>query len=317
MNKLNELIDLSFVIPLKNEEKSLIPLYKEVIKEVKKLNLSYEIIFVDDGSTDKSFQTLEKLHKKDIKVKIIQLRGNFGKSIALQSGFEESKGEIVFTLDADLQDNPKDIKKFLDKINEGYDLVSGWKKKRHDPISKKIPSFFGNFLLRALTKIKIHDLNCGFKAYRREVINNLSLYGEMYKFIPIIVEKQRFKVGEVIVQHRKRKYGKSKYGWQRNLKGILDLLTITFLTVYMQRPGHFFGTAGFILNIAGIGIGIYISYLRITTGTIQYRYPLLIFGILMIIVGVQLISMGLIAEMVVNLNQKNLSNKRFVKKILE
>jgi len=316
MNKLKDLVKVSFVIPLKNEEKSLLTLYKEITFETKKLAISYEIIFVDDGSTDNSFDILKSIHQKDPKVKVVKLRGNFGKSVALQAGFEVSCGEIIITLDADLQDDPKEIKNFINKIEEGYDLVSGWKKVRHDPLTKKIPSFIGNLLLRVFTRTGVHDLNCGFKAYRKEVVKNLNLYGEMYKFIPIIVEKERFKVGEIIVEHRKRKYGKSKFGWQRNLKGILDLITITFLTVYLQRPGHFFGTAGFILNLIGISIGIYISYLRLTTGSIQYRYPLLIFGILTIIVGVQLISMGLIAEMIVNLNQRNLTKKRFVETTL-
>lgn len=289
---------LSFIVPVKDEEKSLEKLLGEIV-EVAKINAGkYEIIFVDDGSIDKSFQVMKQLKRANRRIKCVKLRGNFGKSIALMSGFRYARGDIIFTLDGDLQDNPKEVPKFLKKIDEGFDLVSGWKKKRYDPISKTIPSKIGNYLTRLLTGVGIHDLNCGFKAYRKEVVKNLKLSGELYKFIPIIASKDRFKVTEVIIEHRKRIYGKSKFGWERNIKGLLDLITVFFLTSYLRRPGHFFGTLGIIFFTPGFLIGVYITYLRLTIGTIDYRYPLLFLGALLMIVGVQFISTGLLAEMI-------------------
>lgn len=306
---------ISFIIPAKNEEDSVGVLYDEIIKVIKNITQKYEIIFVDDGSTDNTFLLLQKLQRKNKKVRIIKFRGNFGKSAALQAGFSQAKGDLIFTLDADLQDDPKEIPIFLRKLEDGYDLVSGWKKDRHDPsISKVIPSRIVNFLTRKLTGLNIHDTNCGFKAYRREVIENLNLYGELYRFIPVIAAKQNFKVGEVIVKHRARKYGKTKFGWSRGIKGILDLLTVVFLTGYIRRPGHFFGTLGIMAFFLGFLIGIYIAFLRLTTGTIQYRQPLLFLGILLMIIGIQLISTGLLGEMITFWRQKDSIDKIIAKK---
>ena len=303
---------LSFIIPAKNEEESLPYLYEEIIGVVKKIKKTYEIIFIEDGSTDNTFSILQKIGKKDKNVTILKHRGNWGKSIALQNGFNTARGEIIITMDADLQDNPSQIPKFLKKIDQGYDLVSGWKKKRYDPLSKKIPSKLGNMLASFLTEIKIHDLNCGFKAYKHEVVENLSLYGELYKYIPILAAKQNFRVTEIIINHRSRKYGKSKFGWERNIKGFLDLLTVVFLTGYLRRPGHFFGTLGILSFLGGFTIGLYITYLRITTGSIQYRHPLLFLGMLLMIVGIQLITTGLLAEMVISLTQKKSSTQKYL-----
>ncbi len=303
------MVDLSIIVPTKNEEKSVEKLYKEVVVSVVKLRKSFEIIFVDDGSTDNTFEILKKLRGDDKRVKVIKLRGWCGKSIALQAGFENSIGNIVFTLDADLQDDPEEISNFLRKLDQGYDLVSGWKKIRHDPLSKTLPSKIGNFATRLLTGVKVHDLNCGFKAYRREVVKNLNLYGELYKYIPVLAQKQNFKVGEIVISHRPRMYGKSKFGWERNIKGFIDMLTVIFLTSYGRRPGHFFGTIGIISFSFGFLIGLYITFLRITTGNIQYRYPLLFLGMLLMIMGIQLISTGLIAELITYFNQKDISVK--------
>ena len=303
---------LSFIIPAKNEEESLPYLYEEIIGVVKKIKKTYEIIFIEDGSTDNTFSILQKIGKKDKNVTILKHRGNWGKSIALQNGFNTARGEIIITMDADLQDNPSQIPKFLKKIDQGYDLVSGWKKKRYDPLSKKIPSKLGNMLASFLTEIKIHDLNCGFKAYKHEVVENLSLYGELYKYIPILAAKQNFRVTEIIINHRSRKYGKSKFGWERNIKGFLDLLTVVFLTGYLRRPGPFFGTLGILSFLGGFTIGLYITYLRITTGSIQYRHPLLFLGMLLMIVGIQLITTGLLAEMVISLTQKKSSTQKYL-----
>lgn len=302
---------LSFIIPIRDEAQSIKQLVKEIKDVLKKVKKKYEIIFIDDGSKDDSFQLIKKISKKDKVISGYKLRGNFGKSVALSVGFYKAKGDIVFTLDGDLQDNPKEIPLFLRSLKEGYDLVSGWKKIRHDPIAKTVPSKVGNWLTRKLTGVKIHDLNCGFKAYKKEVLKNLNLYGELYKFIPIIAYKQNFRVGEIVVEHRARLYGKSKFGWERNIKGLLDLVTIVFLTGYLSRPGHFFGTLGVIFFIPGFFIGLYITYLRITTGGIDYRYPLLFLGALLMIVGIQFISTGLLAEMITT-TQHKLDPKNYI-----
>lgn len=309
-------LDLSFIIPANDEEGSVKALYKEINEAVNKLGKSYEIIFIDDGSRDNTFEVLKKLHQEDKRVKVVRLRGNFGKSNALQTGFDKAAGEIVFTLDADLQDNPSEIPNFLKKLDEGYDLVSGWKKNRHDPISKVIPSRILNYTTGKLTGVKLHDINCGFKAYRSEVVKNLNLYGELYRFIPIFAAKQSYRVTEIVVDHRARKFGRTKFGWERNIKGLLDLITIVFLTGYLKRPGHFFGTLGLISFFFGFLIGLYITYLRVTTGTIQYRQPLLFLGMLLMIIGIQLISTGLLAEMMIYSKEK-VSNTSLIKETLE
>jgi glycosyltransferase involved in cell wall biosynthesis len=305
---------LSFVIPVKNEENNVEKLVGELVEVLKKQKShSWEIVFVDDGSYDNTFEVLRKLHGANSKVKVIKLRGNFGKAVALSEGFRNVSGDVVFTMDGDLQDNPKEIPNFLKKMEEGYDLVSGWKKTRHDPLAKVIPSRILNyFLIPLLTGVDIHDTNCGFKAYRSEVIKNTKLYGELYRYIPIMAYKQNYKVGEIEVDHRKRKYGKSKYGWFRMVKGFLDLITVVFLTGYLKRPGHFFGLMGLASFVGGFVIGLYISYLRFTTGSIQYRHPLLFLGMLLMIIGVQLVSTGLVAEMITHWRQQNSSCEDFV-----
>ncbi len=296
---------ISFVIPAKDEEKTISLLYGMISTQMKKLKKSYEIIFIDDGSTDSTFEEIKKIHRKNKNVKAVRHRGNFGKSIALQSGFDASRGEIIITMDADLQDDPKQISKFIKKIDEGYDLVSGWKKRRFDPLSKTLPSKIGNWLTRKLTGIKIHDLNCGFKAYRKNVLSDINLYGELYKFIPVLVAHQHYSVTEIIVTHKPRRHGKSKFGVERNIKGLLDLITVVFLTGYLRRPNHFFGTIGIMLFMFGFIIGIYITFLRITTGSIQFRQPLLFLGILSMVIGIQLITTGLLAEMLLFFQKKD------------
>lgn len=307
---------ISFVIPAKDEEKSVKLLHQEIRKVMAQIKKPYEVVFVDDGSKDNTFKNLEKLRKIDKRVKIIKLRGNWGKSVALQTGFEHSSGEIIVTMDADLQDNPMDLRKLLRKIDDGYDLISGWKKERRDPASKVIPSRIFNFMVSILSGIKVHDVNCGYKTFKREVINNINLYGELYRFIPIMVASQNYKVGEVVVRHRKRKYGKSKFGWKRTIKGFLDLLTVIFLTGYLRRPGHFFGIFGLISFFLGFLIGLYITYLRITTGSIQYRHPLLFLGILLMVVGVQLITTGLLGEMIASYNKTQTTEESIERKLV-
>lgn len=299
---------LSFVIPAKNEEDSVEVLYKEILENIPKSVQDYEIVFIDDGSNDQTFNKLISLNKKNSRVKIIKHRGNFGKSAALQAGFEQAKGDVIITMDADLQDNPSEIPSFLNEIEKGYDMVSGWKKTRHDPLEKVIPSRIFNLAVSLLTGVKIHDTNCGFKAYKKIVVENLNLYGEQYRFIPVFAAKQNFKITEIVVDHRRRKYGKTKFGLERHIKGFLDLITVVFLTGYLRRPGHFFGGLGLITFFFGFLIGLYISYLRFTTGTIQDRHPLLFLGMLLMIIGVQLVTTGLLAELLVHFHTKPNTN---------
>lgn len=299
---------LSFVVPVKNEEKSIEQLSQEIVKECNSLEKTYEIIFVDDGSVDKTFEVIKGLHKKNNNIKAIRHRRNFGKSAALSTGFAGTNGEIVFTMDGDLQDNPLEIPKFLEKLNQGYDLVSGWKKKRYDSILITLPSIIGNFLVKKLTGVKVHDLNCGFKAYRKEVVQNLNIYGELYRFIPILANQKGYKIGEIAVRHRPRHFGESKYSWFKIIKVFLDLITVLFLTGYATHPGHFFGTLGLIFFTPGLLIGFYITYLRITTGGIAEHYPLMFLGVLLMVVGVQFVSTGLLAEMITSSTKKQHSD---------
>lgn len=298
-------MDISFVIPVKDEEKTLETLHGEILAATKPLKKSFEIIFIDDGSTDNSLEIMEKLRKKDKGISIIKFRGNFGKSEALAAGFKKAQGKIIITLDADLQDDPAEIPKLLNKLNEGYDLVVGWKKKRQDPISKVLPSRIWNFMTATLSGIKLHDFNCGLKAYRSEVAKSLTLYGELYRLIPILVAEKKFKITEISVRHRARRFGQSKFGWDRFIKGFLDMITVIFLTKFIHRPAHFFGSLGIIFGFAGSLIGLYITYLRLTFGNIQGRHPLLLLGILLIVVGVQFFLTGLLAEMLLFLNRKS------------
>lgn len=296
-------MDLSIVIPVKNEEKSLSILYQEILAAVKPLKKSFEIIFIDDGSSDNSSKIILALQQKDEKIKLIKFRGWFGKSAALAAGFREAQGEMIITLDADLQDDPAEFPKMIRKINQGYDLVCGWKKKRLDPITKVLPSRIWNFLTAQLSGVKLHDFNCGLKIYKSQIAKNLVLYGGLYRLIPVLVAEQKFKITEIPVNHRPRRFGRSKFGWNRFLKGFLDLITIIFLTKFIRRPAHFFGSLGVLFAVIGTLIGFYISYLRLSFGNIQGRQPLLLAGILLIVVGVQLISTGLLAEMLVFLNK--------------
>ena len=293
-----KLIDLSIVVPLFDEEESIDELYQEIVHHAEKTGHSFEIIFIDDGSTDKSFSILESLHQKDSRVKVVQFRKNFGKAEALSAGFTASQGKMVVTMDADLQDDPAEIPALITKLEEGYDLVSGWKKKRRDPLSKTAPSRLFNFTTARLTKIRIHDFNCGLKIYRREVIETLNLYGEMHRYIPVLANWEGFRISEIQVHHRKRKYGKTKYGLSRFLKGLLDLITILFLSKYTQRPLHLFGFVGFFSTILGGGIVLYLVILKILQKTFLSNRPLLFIGIVILIMGVQFISIGLLGEMI-------------------
>lgn len=294
---------LSVVVPLYNEEESLEELHRRLTSALTPLSQSFELIFVDDGSTDNSFAVLRDLHRKDRRVKAMRFRKNFGKSSALSAGFSEAKGELIITLDADLQDLPEEIPALIKKVEEGYDLVSGWKVQRKDPLVRKIASRVFNRITSFYTGVKIHDFNCGLKCYRREVIDELDLYGELHRYIPAIANWRGFKVGEVAVDHHHRKHGTSKFGSERYMRGLFDLLTVIMLTKYPEKPLHFFGLLGTLLSTAGLVINLYMLVLRVSGKWISNR-PLLLLGILLLILGVQFIFFGLIGELIVFSSQK-------------
>jgi glycosyltransferase involved in cell wall biosynthesis len=248
------MLDISIVIPLLNEEESLPELHSWIRKVAHEHNLSYEVIFVDDGSKDSSWEVITGLQKLDANVKGIRFQRNYGKSAALHVGFEKAIGKVVMTMDADLQDSPEEIPGFLKMIHEdGFDLVSGWKKKRFDPPSKTIPTKLYNYATRAMSGIKLHDFNCGIKAYRLEVVKSIEIFGEMHRYIPVIAKREGFdKIGEKVVEHRARKYGKSKFGLERFVNGFLDLMTISFISRFGKKPMHFFGTIGMIMFFFGL-----------------------------------------------------------------
>ena len=292
---------LSVVVPVKDEVQSLLPFWRNLSTVLKSIGKSFEVIFVDDGSSDGSFGKLTAIARQYPMVNVVKFQGNFGKSAALQAGFDHANGEVIATLDADLQDEPTELPKLLKKLNEGYDLVSGWKQDRQDPVSKIIASKVFNGITSSLTGVRFHDFNSGFKVYRRAVVDELQLYGELHRFIPVFAARNHFKVAEVPVKHNPRIFGKTKYGIERLLRGFFDLITVVFLTGYLKRPSHFFGGIGLLFLIAGLAINGYITYIRLTTGSIQFRLPLLFLGVLLVIVGIQSITTGLLAEMLTHL----------------
>ena len=249
---------ISLVVPVLNEEDSLDKLYKEVCDVLQSYN-KWEIIFIDDGCKDKSVDKISSIIDKDSRVKLIQFYRNFGKAAALSEGFKLANGEIVITMDADLQDDPAEIPNLVSKINEGWDMVSGWKKKRYDPISKTLPSKIFNFITRLLTRVKIHDFNCGLKAYRSEVVKSIELYGSLHRYIPALARQKGFSVSEIEVNHRPRIHGETKYGGARYAEGFFDLITVLFIGKYIGRPLHFFGLIGSILILFGLGINVYLT----------------------------------------------------------
>jgi len=299
-------IAFSVVIPLYNEEQSLEELHRRLTDTLATLSDRFEIIFVDDGSIDNSFAVIKKLHQRDSRVKAVRFRRNFGKSTALSAGFKKARGKIIVTLDADLQDLPEEIPSLLNKLEQGYDLVSGWKKKRKDSLIRKFASRLFNRVTSFFTGVKLHDFNCGLKCYRRELVDELALYGELHRYIPAIANWKGFRVGEVKVGHHPRMHGVSKFGSERYLRGLFDLLTVIMLTKYPEKPLHFFGLLGTILSLSGLAINLYMAVLRISGKWISNR-PLLLLGILLLILGVQFIFFGLMGELIVFSSQKEKS----------
>ncbi|NMB83261.1 MAG: glycosyltransferase [Ignavibacteria bacterium] len=294
---------VSIVIPLYNEEDALRPLYAELKKAFKNYSTDYELVFVDDGSTDKSLSIIKELARTDNRIKFISFRANYGKSAALQMGFKHSTGDAIVTMDADLQDDPSEIQNLLRKLEEGYDLVSGWKKKRYDPFIKKISSRFFNFVTRVLTRIKIHDFNCGLKAYRKDVVHSINVYGELHRYIPVLAKWRGFSISEIVVKHHPRRYGKTKFGISRFFKGFIDLITVIFTTRYVKRPMHLFGFVGLIAAFAGFVVSLYLTYEKFVLGIGINNRPIFFLGILLIIVGIQFFAIGLIGELIVHSNQ--------------
>lgn len=308
-------INISVVVPLYNEEESLLELHSRLSEVLCRSKKPVEIIFVDDGSSDRSFEILAEIHKKDSKVRVLQFRRNYGKSAALAMGFSHARGKIIVTLDADLQDDPGEIPNLLKKLEEGFDLVSGWKKNRKDPFVKKVSSKFFNKVTSLLTGLKIHDINCGLKAYRREVTETIKVYGQLHRFLPVLAHWERFRVAEVVVQHHPRKYGKTKFGFSRYTAGFFDLITVLFLTRYTKRPLHLFGLAGIVSFFVGLLISGYLTIERLFFEKYLSNRPLLFLGILLIIVGVQFVSIGLLGEMITEGRKDRIEYS--IKKILE
>ena len=295
-------IDVSVVVPLFNEEQSLMPLSLSIRDALDRTKAIYEVIFVDDGSTDNSLKILRDIHRKNRRFKFISFRRNYGKSAALSVGFQHAVGRIIVTMDADLQDDPNEIQRLIDKLEAGYDLVNGWKRKRHDPISKTIPSKLFNFITSLMTGIKLRDFNSGLKAYKREVVQDIKVYGEMHRFLPVLAQWAGYRVAEIPVIHHPRKYGKTKFGLSRFWHGFLDLVTILFTTRYSKRPLHFFGVIGIVTFLVGFIIDLELTVEWLMGKTAISNRPLFTVGILLIIVGVQFVSIGLLGEMITRNN---------------
>lgn len=289
---------LSIIIPMFNEEESVRTLYQKIVEVINHRHL-YEIIFIDDGSTDRSVQKVKELIAEDHDVHLIVFRKNFGKSAALQAGFRNCTGDIVITMDADLQDDPKEIPRFIAKLDEGFDLVSGWKRKRHDPLEKRLPSKLFNKVTAHLSGVHIHDFNCGFKAYRREVVESIDVYGELHRYIPVLAHRKGFRIAEIEVEHHAREFGKSKYGIERYMRGLFDSMTVAFLGRFYDRPMYFFGKIGMVLCLLGGLICGYLAVIWFMGQGIGDR-PLLMLGVLLLILGVQMFSTGFIGDMLVD-----------------
>ena len=288
----------SVIIPVYEESGNLDLLHEKLKQGLQNVHGAYEIIYVDDGSKDSSFDDLKRLAGADPSVRVVRFARNFGKSAAMSAGFIESTGEIIINLDADLQDDPKEIPKFVAKLNEGFDLVSGWKFSRQDPFTRRFPSRVFNWLTRALTHIPLHDANCGFKAYTKEAAKAVKIQGELHRYIPSLLAWQGFTMAEIKINHRRRLHGTSKFGTNRLVRGFLDLLTVKFLTTYGRRPLHFFGPIGLVMFVVGGAISAILAYDRLVLGQAIGGRPLLLLGVLLLVLGVQFFSLGFIGELI-------------------
>lgn len=297
------MLNISIIIPAYNEGKNIPILLKELSTALDGLGKSYEIILIDDGSSDDTYEQIKK--NKSKKVRGFSFKKNMGKSTSLRAGFKESRGQLVVTIDSDLQDNPRELVKLIQEINKGFDVVSGWRKERQDTILKKLSSYLFNKFVSLTTGITLHDINCGFKIYKREALDSIKLSGGMHRFMPVLAHWQGYKVTEVIVKHRERKFGQSKYGFGRAMSGFIDLSTILFLNKYAKRPLRFFGVIGVVFFSMGFFAGGYLSFLRFSGEKIGDR-PLLVLAVLLMLLGVQFFSLGLLGEMVAAKNKDKL-----------
>jgi glycosyltransferase involved in cell wall biosynthesis len=294
---------ITVVVPVYDEELTLAPLYDELEAALEPLGRPWEAVFVDDGSADGSFAALTRLHAAHENVRVIRLRRNFGKAAALAAGFAQARGDVVVTIDADLQDDPGEIPRLLAKLDEGFDLVTGWKTKRRDPWLRRGLSRLFNAATSRVSGLRLHDLNCGLKAYRPDVLHGLRIYGELHRFLPVLAHYRGFRVAELPVNHRPRAHGRSRYGPERYLRGFFDLLTVTFIGRYRYRPLHLFGSLGLLLSTVGFGVLVYLTVLKATGEAIGHR-PLLLLGVLLVVVGLQFFSLGLLSEMVTSQHEE-------------
>jgi glycosyltransferase involved in cell wall biosynthesis len=294
---------ISVVVPVYDEELTLAPLYDELEAALEPAGHEWEVVFVDDGSSDGSFGALTRLHTAHENVRVIRLRRNFGKAAALAAGFAQARGDVVVTIDADLQDDPGEVPRLLAKLDEGFDLVTGWKTKRRDPWLRRALSRLFNAATSRVSGLRLHDLNCGLKAYRTEALNGLRIYGELHRFLPVLAHYRGFRVTELPVNHRPRAHGRSRYGPERYLRGFFDLLTVTFIGRYRYRPLHLFGGLGLVLSTVGFAVLVYLTVLKATGEAIGHR-PLLLLGVLLVVVGLQFFSLGLLSEMVTSQHEE-------------
>lgn len=287
---------LSILIPVMNEEGNLPELYDRLTDRLGQIGLPYEIVFVDDGSSDSTWSLISGMNAADARVIGLRHRRNFGKAQALSSGFSIVQGDVVVTMDGDLQDDPDELPNFLAMLDQGFDLVSGWKQRRQDPLGKTAPSRVFNWTVRKTTGVQLHDFNCGFKAYRREVTSSIRLYGELHRFTPVLANAEGFRIGELPVKHHARKWGSSKYGWSRLTKGFLDLLTVIFLTQYRQRPMHLFGLPGLISMALGVLLGLWLTFEKLVLDEAIGTRPALLLAVLLVVIGAQFFGLGLLGE---------------------
>jgi len=307
---------ISVVVPLLNEERSLEALYRAIADALEPLGHDYEVVFVDDGSTDASLAVLSRLHDETTNVVVIHLRRNFGKAAALQAGFVEARGELVVTIDADLQDDPAEIPKLLAKLDEGFDLVSGWKTRRNDPFARRLFSRVFNWVTGVISGVHLHDVNCGLKAYRAEVLHGIRLYGELHRFIPVLASYRGYRIAEIPVNHRPREHGRSRYGPERYLRGFFDLLSVTFMGRYKHRPLHLFGGVGVLMGAVGFVILLYLSIEWFWGQAIGQR-PLLTLGVLLLVVGIQFVSLGLLSELITSQHEERLDEHERIDQLVE
>jgi glycosyltransferase involved in cell wall biosynthesis len=299
---------ISVVVPVHDEERSVALLYDELRSALEPLDATWEAIFVDDGSTDGTFAALTRLHSAAENVRVVRLRRNFGKAAALVAGFDQARGETVVTIDGDLQDDPAEIPRLLAKLDEGFDLVSGWKARRRDRLTRRLMSRLFNAVTSRVSGVRLHDMNSGLKAYRAEVVHGLRLYGELHRFIPVLAHYRGYRIAELPVNHRPREHGRSRYGIERYLRGFLDLLTVSFIGRYRQRPLHLFGGLGLVLTTIGIAILIYLTVDKALGHAIGGR-PLLTLGVLLVVVGMQFFSLGLISEMITSQHEERAAER--------